>query len=66
MMSIYATVMTLALAGAISFAWLSADGRGNYKGPFMSAMVVCGGIYLVGLLGVGWVANILAMWRVRK
>lgn len=66
MMSIYATVMTLALAGAISFAWLSADGRGNHKGPFMSAMVVCGGIYLVGLLGVGWVANILAMWRVRK
>jgi hypothetical protein len=32
----------------------------------MSAMVISGGIYLVGLLGVSWVANILMMSRARK
>lgn len=65
-MSIYTVVMTLALAGTIAFGWLASDGKGGFKGPFMTAMAVAAGAYIIGLLGVGWVANILMMWRVRK
>jgi tetratricopeptide (TPR) repeat protein len=65
LMGCYAAAMATALTLTIIFYWLSRHGADN-TGPFAEAMLVTGGLYLVGLIGVGWVANILAMSRGRR
>jgi tetratricopeptide (TPR) repeat protein len=66
LMALYATVMALALAAGVTFAWLSADGKGGHTGPFEAPMMIAGAIYVIGLFGVSWVANLLMMWREKK
>ena len=65
-MGCYATAMAIALAVAVIGFTLSRTPAGNYKGPFMTVGVVAVFIFFAGALGSMWIANILAMWRVRR
>jgi hypothetical protein len=63
-MRTYAIAMAASIALAIACYWLSYFKK--QVEPFETIMMVCFGIYFIGLIGVGWVANGLMMWRRRR
>jgi hypothetical protein len=66
MMGVYAGALAVALVTTIVLYWIGDTGAGKIRGPLAMAMLISGGVFLLGILGVGWIANILLMWRVKR